>query len=194
MNGAPWGWIALIGAIAVLFTASNYDQSGSNKVATILRQELKTVASERDRTQTERNEARDQAEGFFTLATTLHADLSQAQAELAVIKSERDRLRKELTSLSNDRTQLQQSVSALQQERSVTKRNVEQLRQGLQQLLSQADSAASLLTGPPPGFAQINFEEMKPEPVPAVKVAKVASKPVSDTGTYYPDEPLNDVQ
>ena len=190
MNGAPWGWIALIGAVAVLFTASNYDQSGSNKVATVLRKELTTTASERDRSIKERDQARSQADEFIALAGTLDSNLAQTQAELRTLKSERDKLRKELASASQDRTQLQQTVASLQLERSQTKRNVEQLRQGLQQLLSQTETVARILAEPPPGFAQIDFVEMQAQPLTPVKPEKKST----DARTYYPEEPLNEAQ
>ena len=188
MHGAYWGWIAFIGAIAVLFTASNYDQSGSNKVATQLRKDLRTVAVEKDRLLQERDDARLQADTFVQLTQTLDLDLERAQADLRIAQAERDRFRKELASLSQERHQLQQTVASLQLERSQARRNVEQLRQGLQQLLSQADAVAGVLAAPPPGFSLIHFEEHKHTPLNLT-----AATPHSH-GVCYGDEPLNDAK
>jgi len=41
------GWVALIAAISVLFVASSQDQSSNNKMASLLRQELKSTHAER---------------------------------------------------------------------------------------------------------------------------------------------------
>lgn len=195
MHGAHWGLFALIGAIAVLFTASNYDQSGSNKIAGQLRSELKTAYSQRDRLENERTAVQEQAEQFFALATSLDEQLDSTQAELRTLKAERDRLKKELSSLHQDRTQLQQTVAGLQLERSQTRRNIEQLRQGLHQLLSQTESAAQVIAGPAPGFAQTDFEEMPAKPMPVTKRVMIipTSTPATE-GTYYANEPLNDVK
>lgn len=187
MHGAHWGWIALVGAIAVLFTASNHDQSSTNKVAVQLRKDMRTIIVEKDRIVLERDEARLQADTFSNLVTTLDQDLERTQAELRSMQSERDKLRRELASVSQDRQQLQQTVASLQTERSQTKRNVDQLRHGLQQLLSQADTVASTLSTPAPGFAQMNFEVM--QPVTAKPMCGAASE-----GTLYEEEPLNDAQ
>ncbi len=187
MHGARWGWVALIAAISVLFVASSQDQSSNNKMATLLRQELKSTNAERDRVLTERNEAHETIEALTVWANSVDQELTKSQQELRALKAERDKLRKELTSLSQDRNQLQQTVASLQVERSQTKRSVEQLKQGLQQLLSQTDTVASQLAGPAPGFAQTNFDET---PVPTTPVQK---KPANE-GTYYADEPLNDNQ
>ena len=186
MHGARWGWVALIAAISVLFVASSQDQSSNNKMATLLRQELKSTHAERDRALTERNEAHETIETLSVWANSVDQELTKSQQELHTLKAERDKLRKELTSLSQDRNQLQQTVASLQVERSQTKRSVEQLKQGLQQLLSQTDTVASQLAGPAPGFAQANFDET---PIPVLP----AKKPTNE-GTYYADEPLNDNQ
>lgn len=192
MHGARWGWVALIAAITVLFVASSQDQSGNNKMATLLRQELKTTNAERDRVVAERDEAHETIAGLQEVSQVLDQELTNTSEQLKLLKTERDKLRRELTSLSQDRNQLQQTVASLQVERSQTKRNVEQLRHGLQQLLSQSDAVALQLSSPAPGFAQTNFEET---PIPLPSVPK--SQPVKNTaseGTYYADEPLNDNQ
>lgn len=188
MQGAYWGWIALVGAIAVLFTASNYDQSGSNKVAAELRKDLRTVAAVKERLTLERDEARLQADAFLQLSSSLDSQLERAQADLRSAQAERDRIRKELASLSQERQQLLQTVASLQLERSQTRRNVDQLRQGLQQLLSQTDQVAGLLAAPPPGFSQIHFEESRAEPL------NVSSAQPVVYGVCYGDEPQNDAK
>ncbi|MFT3882711.1 MAG: hypothetical protein QM703_24045 [Gemmatales bacterium] len=219
MHGARWGWVALIAAITVLFVASSQDQSSNNKMAALLRQELKTASAERDRVVTERNEAHETIETLSGWAVSVDQELTQTQQELRALKAERDKLRKELTSLSQDRNQLQQTVASLHLERSKTKRSVDQLRQGLQQLLTQSDAVALQLASPAPGFAQTTFEETtnvgvptearsqkpeariktnfaswldggKQEPVHIAPVKKITSS----EGTYYADEPLNDNQ
>ncbi len=192
MHGARWGWVALIAAITVLFVASSQDQSGSNKMATLLRQELKATNAERDHAIAERDEAHETIAGLQEFSHVLDQELTQTGEQLRALKAERDKLRKELTSLSQDRNQLQQTVASLQVERSQIKRNVEQLRHGLQQLLSQSDAVASQLAGPAPGFAQTTFDET-PVPVP-VALKSQPMKNCSSEGTYYTDEPLNDNQ
>lgn len=192
MQGARWGWVAFIAAIAVLFVASSQDQSSHNKIATLLRQELKSTSADRDRMTTERNEAHETIDTLGSWAQTLDRELSQTQHDLLAIKAERDRLKKELASLSQDRTQLQQTVASLQLERSQTKRSVEQLRQGLHQLLNQTETVASQLTGPAPGLAQATFDDTALSPVPVVK--QLPRKKETCEGTYYADEPLNDNQ
>lgn len=187
MHGARWGWVALIAAITVLFVASSQDQSSNNKMATLLRQELKTTHAERDRVQVECTTAHETIDNLTGWALTVDQELAKSEQELRAMKTERDKLAKELTSLSQDRNQLQQTVASLQLERSQTKRSVEQLKQGLQQLLSQTDTVANQLAGPAPGFAQTNFD-VTPLPLPPVQ-----KKPVVE-GTYYADEPLNDNQ
>ena len=184
MNGARWGWVAFIGAIAVLFTASSYVQSSNNKVASLLRQELKTTLADRDRLLLEQQDLRNHAEELSTWNQLISQDVLQSREQLKAIRTERDKLRRELTSLSQDRNQLQHTIASLQLERSQTKRNVEQMRQGLHQLLSQADGVASVLAAPAPGFAQINFDEATP-------VLLVAPKQHKVEGTFYADEPLN---
>jgi hypothetical protein len=192
MHGARWGWVALIAAITVLFVASSQDQSGNNKMATLLRQELKTASAERDRVAAERDEALETIAGLQEVSQVLDQELTQAGEQLRALKAERDKLRKELTSLSQDRNQLQQTIASLQVERSQTKRSVEQLRHGLQQLLSQSDAVASQLASPAPGFAQTTFEET-PIPLPVVQKSQPVKGNASE-GTYYADEPLNDNQ
>lgn len=184
MNGARGGWVAFIGAIAVLFTASSYDQSSNNKVASLLRQELKTTLADREQLLSEQQELRHLADELSTWNQLMNQDVLQSREQLKAIRTERDKLRRELTSLSQDRNQLQQSIASLQLERSQTKRTVEQLRQGLHQLISQADGVASILAAPAPGFAQINFDEGTP-------VLLVTPKPHQVEGTFYADEPLN---
>lgn len=183
MNGARWGWIAFIGAIAVLFTASSYDQSSNNKAATLLRQELKTTLADRDQLRDEQQQILAQAQEATLCAEQLDQEVQNAYAQVKALRAERDKLRKELTSLSQDRNQLQQTIASLQVERSQTKRNVEQLRQGLHQLLSQADSVAAVLATPAPGFAQITYDE----PLMLIPIKACPQ----EAGTYYPDEPLN---
>jgi chromosome segregation ATPase len=188
MHGARWGWIALIAAISVLFVASSQDQSSNNKVASLLRQELKNTMSERDRLETEATDAHQAAEQLSGWAVAIDQELTKAQQELRALRAERDKLRKEMTGVSQDRNQLQQTVASLQIERSQTRRNVDQLRLGLQQLLTQTDTVASQLAGPAPGFAQTTYEETPLISLPPAK------KPASHDGTYYADEPLNDNQ
>lgn len=192
MHGARWGWVTLIAAITVLFVASSQDQSGSNKMATLLRQELKTTSAERDRMVAERDEAHETISTLQGWSHTLDQELTQTSEQLRALKAERDKLRKELTTLSQDRNQLQQTVASLHLERSQTKRSVEQLRHGLQQLLSQSDAVALQLGGPAPGFAQTNFDET-PVSLPAVQKCQPTKEKASE-GTYYADEPLNDNQ
>jgi uncharacterized protein (DUF3084 family) len=188
MQGARWGWIAFIAAIGILFAASNHDHTSNHKVASLLRQELKTIVEERDASRQSLDSAQNELAASQLIADQLAADLQHSSAQLQSLKAERDKLKKELSLLNLDRSQLQQTVASLQLERSQTKRNVEQLRQGLHQLLSQADNVAQVLANPAPGFAQISFELA----TPIVKAMPQA--PASAAGTYYADEPLNDNQ
>ncbi len=188
MQGARWGWIAFIAAIGILFAASSHDHTSNNKVASLLRQELKTIADERDASQKALESTQSDLVANELIADQLKAELNQHAAQLQSLKAEREKLKKELGLLNLDRSQLQQTVASLQLERSQTKRNVEQLRQGLHQLLSQADNVAQVLANPAPGFAQISFELATP-------IAKtVPLAPALAAGTYYADEPLNNNQ
>jgi predicted RNase H-like nuclease (RuvC/YqgF family) len=188
MQGARWGWIAFIAAIGILFAASSHDQTSSHKVTALLRQEMKTIAEDRDEAQQSLKDTRQHLEETLTYSQTLDETLLQQLRELKELRAEREKLRKELSLVNLDRNQLQQSIASLQQERSQTKRSVEQLRQGLHQLLSQADNVAQGLSSPAPGFAQISFEA---DPKSA-HIVKPAKKPVlPEAGVYYADEPLN---
>ena len=187
MNGARWGWLALIGAIAVLFAASNQEGTITNKQLVPMRQEVKRLAQDRDQVLAERNDARDLANERESWASQLEAGLTAADHDIRQLKAERDALRHELAKLSLDRGQLQQTVLSLQQERVQTKRNLEQLRHGLHQLLSQADTATATLAQPAQGLSQTTFEK----PV-ATPVRTPASLPV--VATTYQDVPLNDNQ
>ncbi|MFO0812670.1 MAG: hypothetical protein U0796_05600 [Gemmatales bacterium] len=187
MQGARWGWLAFIAAIGILFAASSHDQSSSDtRVSTLLRQELKTVTADRDQVQADHQESLELLGTVDAYARSLDQELQRTSQELRVLKAERDKLRRELSSLSQDRNQLQQTVASLQIERSQTKRNIDQLRQGLNQLLSQAESVAQVLAAPAAGFAQTGFDET---PLPVVRPFKNCN---SFEGTYFADEPLND--
>lgn len=188
MQGARWGWIAFIAAIGILFAASSHDHTANNKVASLLRQELKTIAADREQAQRELASSHDQLLTIVAHASQLDESLQKNELELKALRAERDKLRKELSLLNLDRSQLQQTVASLQLERSQTKRNVEQLRQGLHQLLNQADSVAQVLSTPVPGFAQISFDSSD------APLARAMPSKVTTEGTYYADEPLNNNQ
>lgn len=173
MNGARWGWLALIGAIAVLFAASSQESASHGKQLLPLRQDLKRVTRERDEVIAQRDEARELAGETQEWATLLQGTLETTEQEVRQLRAEREALRNEIAKLSLDRGQLQQTIAGLQQERAQTKRNVEQLRHGLHQLLSQTETVATNLAQPAPGPATAAFvEEVKapalmPLPVPA---------------------------
>lgn len=185
MQGARWGWLAFIAAIGILFAASSHDQSSNTKVSILLRQELKTVVSDRDEARASHQEAVEQLALVDGYARSLDQEAQRLSQELKAMKAERDKYRREVAALSQDRNQLQQTVASLQVERSQTKRSIDQLRQGLNQLLTQTESVAQSLAAPAAGFAQICFDDAP------VTTAKLEKKSLAPIGTYYADEPLN---
>ena len=185
MQGARWGWLAFIAAIGILFAASSHDQSSSTKVTTVLRQELKVVAADRDEARASLQEAQDAWKEVEGYAQSLDQEVQQASRELKTLRAEREKLRRELSSLSQDRNQLQQTVASLHLERSQTRRSIDQLRAGLNQLLSQTEGVAQVLAAPAAGFAQIGYDDVPTTPSRLEKMA------LADAGTYYADEPLN---
>ena len=193
MQGARWGWLAFIAAIGILFAASSHDQSSNNKVASLLRQELKSVVAERDSSQAEQRQTSEALGASESYSSTLEQELQQTSQELKAMKAEREKLRKELSSLTQDRHQLQQTVASLQVERSQTRRSIDQLRQGLNQLLTQTEGVAQVLASPAPGFAQISFDET-PSKTPARLAKPVVPQSSPLDGTYFADEPLNENQ
>lgn len=186
MNGARWGWLALVGAVAVLFAASSQNGSGHVRAITSLRQDVQRVTQQRDQVLAQRDDARQLAGDTQDWADLLQTGLDSAEHEVRQLKAEREALRSEVARLALDRGQLQQNIVSLQQERAQTRRNVEQLRHGLHQLLSQAETVTTALAQPAPGPASAVFVDETTEPV--------LVRPPAATGTIYGDEPLNKKQ
>src|SRR6187200_1259444 len=107
MYGARWGWLALIGAIAVLFAASNQEGTITNKQLVPLRQEAKRLTQERDQALIERNNAQDYAGQYEAWAGHLENTLTAAHQDIRQLQAERDALRNEIAKLALDRGQLQ---------------------------------------------------------------------------------------
>lgn len=184
MIGARWGWVAFIGAVAVLFAASKEQGPSAGKQIPKLRQELHALSQELDVTQSERNQARDLANGFEEYSIFLDHRLAQTQDEVKQLQAQNDKLRNDFARLSLDRSQLQQTLASLQNERTQTKRQVEQLRHGLQQLLAQSETVLTTLAEPAPGLAQIIFDEEEETPttivpVPEKRTAEFACVPLN---------------
>lgn len=192
MPGAKWGWVAFIGAISVLFAASQQDQSSSIKVTQLLRQELKSTMTERDQLQGTLSQSQEQVSLLTEWSQQQELQLSFNQRDLKRAQQEIEKLRKDISSISQDRNQLQQSLAALHLERSQTRRSIDQLKQGLHQLLQQTEGVAASLSGPPTGYAQILFEEEQPRPL-SLKAQAMPIKPMQ-SWVQYADEPLNEKQ
>jgi DNA repair exonuclease SbcCD ATPase subunit len=190
MPGAKWGWIAFIGAISVLFAASQQDPSASIKVTQLLRQELKSTLAERDHLQEILSQSQEEVTYLTEWTQQQELQLSFHQRDLKHSQEEINQLKKEVSRLNQEKNQLHQSLAAMQLERSQTRRNLEQLKQGLHQLLQQTEGVAASLAGPAPGHAQIHFEEEQPaafsQPPSPARLLQIWQQ--------YADEPLNDKQ